>query len=90
MPEFVSPETIMGQGVNISSDMWSVGVITYLLLTGISLFRGNNDMETLNLVIYYLQFLKLSTDVYLLYSIHKYLSDKIHWLLKHKLENFIL
>ncbi|XP_066901444.1 obscurin isoform X2 [Halyomorpha halys] len=50
MPEFVSPETIKGQGVNTSSDMWSVGVITYLLLTGISLFRGNNDMETLNLV----------------------------------------
>ncbi|CAH1393217.1 unnamed protein product [Nezara viridula] len=50
MPEFVSPETIKGQGVNTSSDMWSIGVITYLLLTGISLFRGNNDMETLNLV----------------------------------------
>ncbi|XP_073994362.1 obscurin isoform X3 [Rhodnius prolixus] len=47
MPEFVSPETIRGEGVDMMSDMWSVGVITYLLLTGVSLFRGNNDMETL-------------------------------------------
>lgn len=51
MPEFVSPETIKGDGVDTSSDMWSVGVITHLLLTGISLFRGNNDMETLDKVI---------------------------------------
>ena len=52
MPEFVSPETIKGEGVNLSSDMWNVGVITYLLLTGVSLFRGNNDMETLNKVLH--------------------------------------
>ncbi|KAL1110551.1 hypothetical protein AAG570_008079, partial [Ranatra chinensis] len=50
MPEFVSPETIKGDGVDTSSDMWSLGVITYLLLTGVSLFRGNNDMETLTKV----------------------------------------
>ncbi|XP_014257942.1 obscurin isoform X8 [Cimex lectularius] len=50
MPEFVSPETIRGEGVDFSSDMWSVGVITYLLLTGVSLFRGTNDKETLTKV----------------------------------------
>ncbi|CAB0012839.1 unnamed protein product [Nesidiocoris tenuis] len=50
MPEFVSPETVRGEGVDLSSDMWSVGVITYLLLSGISLFRGANDKETLTKV----------------------------------------
>lgn len=47
MPEFVSPEIIRGEGVNLATDMWSMGVITHLLLTGISLFKGANDMETL-------------------------------------------
>uniref|UniRef100_A0A0A9VUL5 Muscle M-line assembly protein unc-89 n=1 Tax=Lygus hesperus TaxID=30085 RepID=A0A0A9VUL5_LYGHE len=50
MPEFVSPETVRGEGVDVSSDMWSVGVVTYLLLTGVSLFRGANDKETLTKV----------------------------------------
>lgn len=50
MPEFISPEIAKGEGVDISSDMWSVGVITHLLLTGISLFRCVNDADTLNRV----------------------------------------
>lgn len=48
MPEFVSPEIAKGEGVNFSADMWSVGVITHLLLTGISLFRGVDDKTTLS------------------------------------------
>lgn len=50
MPEFVSPEIAKGEGVDLSSDMWSVGVITHLLLTGVSLFRCVNDADTLNRV----------------------------------------
>ena len=41
MTEFVAPETANGQGVGLAADLWSVGVITYLFLSGISPFRGH-------------------------------------------------
>ncbi|XP_017890129.1 obscurin isoform X5 [Ceratina calcarata] len=47
MPEYVAPEVTNNEGVSFSTDMWSVGIITYILLSGISPFRGNNDRETL-------------------------------------------
>ncbi|XP_067145351.1 LOW QUALITY PROTEIN: obscurin-like [Centruroides vittatus] len=49
-PEFVAPEIANKQAVTLSADMWSVGVITYLLLSGISPFLAENDMETLKKV----------------------------------------
>ncbi|CAH0545690.1 unnamed protein product [Brassicogethes aeneus] len=47
VPEYVSPECANGEGVGFGHDMWSLGVITYILLSGRSPFRGGNDMETL-------------------------------------------
>ena len=47
MPEFVAPEVANGDGVSYSADLWSLGIITYILLSGISPFKGNNDRETL-------------------------------------------
>lgn len=47
MPEYVSPEVANGDGVGFGQDMWSVGIITYILLSGRSPFRGENDRETL-------------------------------------------
>lgn len=47
MPEYVAPEVTNNEGVNYGTDMWSVGIITYILLSGISPFRGANDRETL-------------------------------------------
>lgn len=47
-PEYVSPETARGEGVDVATDMWSLGIITYILLSGISPFRGRDDRETLN------------------------------------------
>lgn len=47
VPEYVSPECANGEGVGFGHDMWSVGIITYILLSGRSPFRGINDMETL-------------------------------------------
>ncbi|XP_021942897.1 obscurin isoform X2 [Zootermopsis nevadensis] len=47
MPEFVAPEIVNGDGVGLGADLWSVGIITYLLLSGHSPFRGANDRETL-------------------------------------------
>ncbi|XP_078034638.1 obscurin isoform X5 [Augochlora pura] len=47
MPEYVAPEVTNNEGVSYAADMWSVGIITYILLSGISPFRGFNDKETL-------------------------------------------
>lgn len=50
MPEFVAPEVVNREGVGLWQDMWSVGIITYILLGGSSPFRGENDRETLTKV----------------------------------------
>ncbi|KAF3699939.1 Myosin light chain kinase, smooth muscle [Channa argus] len=49
-PEFVAPEVINYEPVSLSTDMWSIGVICYILLSGESPFQGNSDAETLALV----------------------------------------
>ncbi|XP_014296942.2 titin isoform X1 [Microplitis demolitor] len=45
-PEFIPPEIIGFEPIGTESDMWSVGVICYVLLTGLSPFMGDNDAET--------------------------------------------
>eukprot|EP00096_Caligus_rogercresseyi_P003787 TRINITY_DN1739_c0_g1_i1.p2 TRINITY_DN1739_c0_g1~~TRINITY_DN1739_c0_g1_i1.p2 ORF type:complete len:437 (+),score=167.48 TRINITY_DN1739_c0_g1_i1:1755-3065(+) len=45
-PEFVSPEVINYEPVSTTSDMWSVGVVCYVLLSGLSPFMGDSDPET--------------------------------------------
>ncbi|KAK1881373.1 Myosin light chain kinase smooth muscle [Dissostichus eleginoides] len=49
-PEFVAPEVINYEPVGLETDLWSIGVICYILLSGESPFQGNNDAETLALV----------------------------------------
>ncbi|KAL2078473.1 hypothetical protein ACEWY4_026158 [Coilia grayii] len=49
-PEFVAPEVINYEPVCLTTDMWSIGVICYILLSGESPFQGNSDVETLTLV----------------------------------------
>ncbi|GLG93475.1 Obscurin [Gryllus bimaculatus] len=49
-PEFASPETVNGDGVGTPADMWAVGIIAYVLLSGHSPFLGPNDRETLTRV----------------------------------------
>lgn len=39
-PEFVSPEVINYEAISLRTDMWSVGVLTYVLLSGLSPFLG--------------------------------------------------
>lgn len=39
-PEFVSPEVILSLPVTTSTDMWSIGVIVYVVLSGVSPFLG--------------------------------------------------
>uniref|UniRef100_A0A4X1SSK3 Myosin light chain kinase family member 4 n=1 Tax=Sus scrofa TaxID=9823 RepID=A0A4X1SSK3_PIG len=47
-PEFLAPEVVNYDFVSFPTDMWSVGVITYMLLSGLSPFLGDTDAETLN------------------------------------------
>uniref|UniRef100_A0A3Q2W0H4 Myosin light chain kinase, smooth muscle-like n=1 Tax=Haplochromis burtoni TaxID=8153 RepID=A0A3Q2W0H4_HAPBU len=49
-PEFVAPEVIGYEPVGLETDMWSIGVICFILLSGESPFQGNSDAETLALV----------------------------------------
>ncbi|XP_035469023.1 myosin light chain kinase, smooth muscle isoform X2 [Scophthalmus maximus] len=49
-PEFVAPEVVNYEPVGLETDMWSIGVICFILLSGESPFQGNNDVETLALV----------------------------------------
>ncbi|KAG7459707.1 hypothetical protein MATL_G00213430 [Megalops atlanticus] len=49
-PEFVAPEVINFEPVGLATDMWSIGVICYILLSGVSPFQGESDAETLALV----------------------------------------
>lgn len=46
-PEFIAPEVINYDPISFTSDMWSVGVVCYVLLTGLSPFMGDSDAETL-------------------------------------------
>lgn len=49
-PEFVAPEVISFEPVCLATDVWSIGVICYILLSGESPFQGDSDAETLALV----------------------------------------
>ncbi|XP_069047289.1 obscurin-like isoform X2 [Lepisosteus oculatus] len=46
-PEFVAPEIVCQAPVTKATDIWSVGVLSYLCLTGSCLFFGENDCATL-------------------------------------------
>ncbi|VDP02270.1 unnamed protein product [Heligmosomoides polygyrus] len=46
-PEFCAPEVVNHEPVSFSTDMWTVGVIAYVLLSGLSPFLGDTDVETL-------------------------------------------
>jgi len=45
-PEYVAPEILHYEPITLAADMWSLGVTTYVLLTGFSPFGGETDQET--------------------------------------------
>ncbi|KAM9820848.1 LOW QUALITY PROTEIN: striated muscle preferentially expressed protein kinase-like [Neosynchiropus ocellatus] len=45
-PEYVAPEIVNQTPVSTATDIWPVGVIAYLCLTGVSPFAGENDRAT--------------------------------------------
>lgn len=45
-PEFAAPELILGQPAALTSDLWSLGVVTYVMLSGASPFLDESVEET--------------------------------------------
>lgn len=45
-PEFAAPELIRGTPVSVATDMWSVGVLAYVMLSGVSPFLDESPEET--------------------------------------------
>ncbi|KAK3098350.1 hypothetical protein FSP39_018671 [Pinctada imbricata] len=44
--EFVAPEIVSYEPLSLATDLWSIGVITYILLSGASPFLGDEQQET--------------------------------------------
>ena len=47
-PHFIAPEIIMQKYYNHKIDIWSVGILLYVMLSGVHPFSGNNYIEILN------------------------------------------
>ncbi|KAA0202191.1 hypothetical protein HAZT_HAZT007829 [Hyalella azteca] len=45
-PDYVAPEILHYEPITTRTDMWSLGVLTYVLLTGFLPFGGDSDQET--------------------------------------------
>ena len=45
-PEFVAPEIVNFESVGFYTDMWAIGVLVFVMLSGCSPFLGDDDQET--------------------------------------------
>jgi hypothetical protein len=50
-PAYFAPEQLRGGRASVRSDVWSLGVVAFELLTGKRLFKGRSDLETLRNVL---------------------------------------
>lgn len=48
-PYYIAPEVLI-KNYTSKCDIWSIGVITYILLSGIPPFNGNDDQEIMKAV----------------------------------------
>lgn len=50
-PCYVAPEILQAKTYGTAVDMWSIGVVTYLLLCGFPPFYGNSVTEVFEMII---------------------------------------
>ncbi|KAL5006006.1 hypothetical protein ScPMuIL_017164 [Solemya velum] len=50
-PEFMAPEIVAGTPVGLLTDIWSVGVVVYVLISGVSPFLDESQEETCSNII---------------------------------------
>ncbi|TKS88695.1 Death-associated protein kinase 2 [Collichthys lucidus] len=50
-PQYIAPEVINCDPLSTAADMWSIGVITYILLSGLSPFQDDTNEGTLRNII---------------------------------------
>ncbi|KAG7251327.1 hypothetical protein CRUP_002095, partial [Coryphaenoides rupestris] len=50
-PEFLAPEVVNFDFVSFPTDMWTLGVVTYMLVSGMSPFLGDEDNQTMSNVL---------------------------------------
>ena len=49
-PYYVAPEVINGEAIDERSDIWSLGIIMYRMITGHFPFKANNRADLLNII----------------------------------------
>jgi eukaryotic-like serine/threonine-protein kinase len=51
-PQYMAPENISGEAVEAGSDLYSLGMVLYEMVTGTTAFNGNSLIEVLNRVVH--------------------------------------
>ena len=82
-PEYTAPEVLNGEDLTTQSDLWSLGVILYTLLFRKEPYKGKDNVEVLNNILYGQDKLNSSSNPEFDHLLRKLLtanlSDRITW-----------